>query len=150
VKWNGYMLRSLFQTIVLIFQKPWKLSEYLRIPKKTAPFMREMHGSMFSCSSDFWGLADIWMLLFVTPNFNADDAGRVGRESTPDESRLFAGVDALSTWAVMRMTDSCEFQFYARRTPRRADKIAEKCFARMGRRRFRTRCVFMGALGMSA
>lgn len=58
----------------------------------------------------------------------------VGRESTPDESRLFAGVGALSTWAVMRMTDSGEFQFYARRAPRRAGEIAEKCSAATGRK----------------
>lgn len=79
-----------------------------------------------------------------------DVAGR-WRDSTPDESCLFAGIGALSTWAVMRMTDSCEFQFYARcahfgLTVRNRGEM----FRDEGMETIFERCVFMGPLGMNA
>lgn len=100
---------------------------------------------VLSCSADFWDA--LWYSDVVCGDaglhagLTTPDAG-VGRESTPDESRLFAGVGALSTWAVMRMTDSCEFRFYARRAPRRTGEIAEKCSAATGRRRLRTMRIY--------
>lgn len=118
-----------YQDIYVSWEKPYLL---------LGNFMK-----VLSRCSDFWNLFDIWMLFVITLDFTL--AGRrrwCGCESTPDENRLFAGVGALSTWAVMRMTDSCEFQFYARRAPRRAGEIAEKCSAATGRRRLRTMRIY--------
>lgn len=95
--------------------------------------MRKMHKSVLLFLQF---LRFLWYLIVcdnagLHAGLTTPDAG-IGRESTPDESQLFAVVGALSTWAVMRMTDSCEFQFYARRAPRRAGEIAEKCSRRDG------------------
>jgi len=135
-----------FQVVVLIFRNSLFGNHQDIYVSREPRFLRKKRIEVLSCSSDVWDFSNI--LTGLHAGLTTPDAG-VGRESTPDKSRLFAGVGALSTWAVMRMTDSCEFQFYARRAPRRVGEIAEKCsVARRGGDDFE-RCVFMGALGMS-
>lgn len=99
---------------------------------------------MLSCSFEFRHLTlgrvvcgDIGLLSRrdtpTTPNVE-----RAGVNAMTDDSLFFAGPGALSTWAVMGMTDSREFQSYARLDARASSSASshEEIF-RAARRRLR-------------